>query len=156
MPTKSQFDEIDIEILRLLQGDGRMTNVDLAKRIGLSPPSALQRVRNLEQRGFISGYVALLNPNRLGKSITVFVLVSLALHQEQPIERFRKNIQEIPEVVECYHVSGEFDFLLKVLVPDIPAYEMLIREQISKIQGIQQLKSSFVLAEPKHTTQIPL
>lgn len=133
-----------------------MTNAELAKRVGLSPPSALQRVRFLEQVGFIKGYVALLDPNKMGLNITVLAGITLALHQDQAIERFRRSISQIPEVVECYHVSGEFDYLLKILVRDIGTYEELIREKISKIKGIQTIRSSFVLAEPKHTTQIPL
>jgi Lrp/AsnC family transcriptional regulator, leucine-responsive regulatory protein len=151
-----RLDETDIEILRILQADGRITNADLAKRIGLSPPSALQRVRALERTGYIQGYVALLDPEKLGLRITVLAAISLSLHQEQPIERFRKSVLEIPEVVECYHVSGEFDFLLKILVKDMRSYEQLIREKVSKIRGVGQIKSSFVLATTKSTTQIPL
>lgn len=150
------LDETDIEILRILQADGRITNADLAKRVGLSPPSALQRVRQLEQADLIRGYHAVLDPDRLGFKIMVLAMIQLALHQEQPIERFRRSVQEIPEIVECYHVSGEFDFLLKILVKDIRSYEALIREKISKIKGVGQIKSSFVLACPKQTTQIPL
>jgi Lrp/AsnC family leucine-responsive transcriptional regulator len=153
---KHHLDDTDFEILRLLQTDGRMTNVDLAKRVDLSPPSALQRVRILERDGYIKGYAAHLNPERLGFGVTVLAMISLSLHQDQPIETFRKSILEIDEVVECLHVSGEFDFLVKILVPDIAAYERLIRERISKITGIQQIKSSFVLANVKSTTAIPI
>lgn len=153
---KTHLDEIDVQILAILQNDGRITNADLAKKVKLSPPSVLQRVRNLERAGLVRGYFALLDPERLGLKITALAMVSLSLHQEQPIERFRRAIQEIPEVLECYHVSGEFDFLLKIVVRDIRAYEALIRERLSKIKGIQQIKTSFVLATPKSTTQIPL
>ena len=83
-------------------------------------------------------------------------MVSLSLHQDQPIERFHKSILEIEEVTECYHVSGEFDFLLKILTPDIRAYEQMIRDKLSRIKGIQQIKSCFVLATPKATSHIPL
>lgn len=150
------LDEVDVQILALLQNDGRITNADLAKKVNLSPPSVLQRVRNLEGLGLIRGYYALLDAERLGFRITALAMISLSLHQEQPIERFRKAVQDIPEVMECYHVSGEFDFLLKIVVRDIRSYEMLIREKLSKIKGIGQIKTSFVLAQPKMTTKLPL
>lgn len=150
------LDEVDVQILSILQSDGRITNADLAKKVNLSPPSVLQRVRNLENLGLIKGYFALLDAERLGYRITALAMISLSLHQEQPIERFRKAIQDIPEVLECYHVSGEFDFLLKIVVRDIRAYELLIREKLSKIKGIGQIKTSFVLAQPKSTTKLPL
>jgi Lrp/AsnC family transcriptional regulator, leucine-responsive regulatory protein len=153
---KANLDEIDLQILRLLQADGRITNAELAKRVGLSPPSALQRVRNLERKDLIRGYHAILNNEKLGLPIAIIAMISLSLHENRAIEQFRKAIDNIPEVVECYHVSGDYDYLLKILVSDIRAYETLIRETISKIRGIRQITSSFVLAVPKHTTQIPL
>lgn len=149
------LDETDVRLLAILQSDGRITNADLAKRVGLSPPSVLQRVRALERAGLIKAYVALLDADRLGLKTTVLAMISLSMHQDQPIERFRKSVMEIDEVVECYHVSGEFDFLLKIIVKDIKAYELLIREKLSKIRGIHQIRSSFVLGTPKHTTKIP-
>jgi Lrp/AsnC family leucine-responsive transcriptional regulator len=155
MLLKSHLDEVDVQLLSLLQKDGRMTNADLAKSVGLSPPSVLQRVRTLEKLGLIRGYFALLDYERLGLRITALAMISLSLHQEQPIERFRKAVQDIPEVLECYHVSGEFDFLLKIVVKDIRSYEMLIRERLSKIKGISQIRTSFVLSTPKFTNQIP-
>ena len=153
---KTHLDEVDIQLLSLLQEDGRITNADLAKKVGLSPPSVLQRVRTLEKLGLIREYAALLDYERLGLRITALAMVSLSLHQEQPIEWFRKAVQGIPEILECYHVSGEFDFLLKIVVKDIRAYEQLVRERLSKIKGIGQIKTSFVLATSKYTTRIPL
>jgi Lrp/AsnC family leucine-responsive transcriptional regulator len=153
---KTHLDEVDLQILNLLQGDGRITNADLAKAVNLSPPSVLQRVRTLEKLGLVRAYTAILDHERLGLKITALAMISLSLHQEQPIERFRKEIQTIPEVLECYHVSGEFDFLLKIVVKDIRAYEQLVREKLSRIKGIGQIKTSFVLATPKYTTRVPL
>lgn len=153
---KTHLDEVDVQLLSLLQQDGRITNADLAKKVGLSPPSVLQRVRVLEKAGLIRGYFGILDAEKLGLRITALAMISLSLHQEQPIERFRRSINDIPEVLECYHVSGEFDFLLKIVVRDIRAYEQLIRERLSKIKGIQQIKTSFVLATTKHTTQIQI
>ncbi|HTQ11212.1 MAG TPA: Lrp/AsnC family transcriptional regulator [Fimbriimonadaceae bacterium] len=150
------MDEVDIQILRLLQQDGRITNADLSKRVDLSPPSVLQRVRALEKAGFIRGYTAILDPDRLGLKIMAFAQISLSLHQDMPIERFRRSIQDIDEVLECYHVSGEYDFLLKIVVKDMRAYEALIREKISRIRGIRQINSSFVFGVPKHSAAIPI
>lgn len=151
---KTLLDETDIRILNILQRDGRITNADLAKEVGLSAPSVLQRVRQLEHSGYIRGYTALLSGDKLGKRVLVWAQVSLSLHQDQPIERFIKAIRQIPEVMECYHVSGEFDFLIKVLVDDIRTYELLVREKLMNIKGIGKLTSSFVLGTNKHTTVI--
>jgi Lrp/AsnC family leucine-responsive transcriptional regulator len=153
---KAHLDETDVLILNLLQNDGRITNAELAKRVRLSPPSVLQRVRALEKAGLIRAYVAILEPERLGLRITALVMISLSLHQEQPIERFRRSIQEIVEITECYHVSGDFDFLLKVVVRDMRSYEVFLREKLSKIKGIGKITTNFVLATNKQTTQIPL
>lgn len=153
---KSHLDEVDVQILALLQNDGRITNADLAKKVGLSPPSVLQRVRTLEKLGLIREYAALLDPERLGLRITAFALISLSLHQEQAIERFRRAVQDIPEILECYNVSGESDFMVKIVVKDMRAYEQFLREKLSRIKGIGQIRTSFVLATPKYTTKIPL
>ena len=153
---KTHLDEVDVQILALLQDDGRVTNADLAKHVGLSPPSVLQRVRILEKAGLIKGYHAILDADRLGLRVTALAMISLSLHQEQPIERFRRSVQEIPEILECYHVSGEFDYLLRIVVKDIRAYEQLVREKLSKIKGIRQIKTSFVLSVPKSSTKLPI
>ncbi|MBX7134290.1 MAG: Lrp/AsnC family transcriptional regulator [Fimbriimonadaceae bacterium] len=153
---RDRFDEVDLHILRLLQEDGRMTNVDLARTVGLSAPSVLQRVRKLEEIGVIQGYTTILDQERLGFGLTVFAQISLALHQEAPIERFRRAIQDIPEVLECYHVSGEFDFLLKIVVEDMKAYEALVRDKLSHIKGLGKIQSCFALATNKQVHRLPL
>ncbi len=153
---KDRLDEIDLQILRMMQEDGRMTNADLARQIGLSPPSVLQRVRKLEENGLIRYYTAVLEADKLGFGLTVLAQISLALHQEQPIERFRREVFTIPEVLECHHVSGEFDFLLKIVIEDMHAYEVLVRERLSKIKGLGKIQSCFVLASVKQTTRLPI
>jgi Lrp/AsnC family leucine-responsive transcriptional regulator len=153
---KTLLDEVDVHILALLQKDGRITNADLAKSVGLSPPSVLQRVRALEKAGLIRGYFALLDADRLGLRVLAWVQITLALHQEQPIERFRRSIQDMPEILECYHVTGDFDFLLKVVVKDMRTYEVFIREKLSKIKGIGQIKTSIAFGTNKYTTQLSL
>lgn len=153
---KSNLDEVDLQILALLQGDGRITNADLAKAVSLSPPSVLQRVRALEKAGLIRGYHAILDHERLGLRITAFVQITLALHQDMAIERFRRAVQDVPEILECHHVSGDYDFLLKVVVRDMKAYEAFVREKLSRIKGVGQIRTSFVMGTPKHTTEVPM
>ena len=153
---KSYLDETDYEILRLLQANGRITNADLAKKVDLSPPSVLQRVRALEKAGLIRGYFAHLDAERLGLKITAWVQISLSLHQEQAIERFRRAVSDLPEVQECYHVSGDSDFLLKVTVRDMKQYEGFIRERLARIKGVGKIQSSFVYATNKHSSQLPI
>lgn len=151
-----RMDEVDAQLLRLLQQDGRITNAELARRVGLSPPSVLQRVRKLEESGLIKGYVAILDQEKIGFKLQVIAMVSLALHQEQPIERFRQEVADIQEVLECLHVSGDFDFLLKVVVPDMASYEKLVREKLSSINGVGKIHSCFVLAVNKQTSSLPI
>ena len=153
---KSQLDEVDLQILVSLQRDGRITNADLAKAVNLSPPSVLQRVRALEKAGLIRGYHALLDHERLGLRITAMVMITLSLHQDMAIERFRRSVMDIPDILECHHVSGDFDFLLKVVVRDMRAYEQFVREKLSKIKGIGQIRTSFVLGTTKYSTEIPI
>ncbi len=150
------LDEKDLHLLRLLQDDGRITNADLAKAVQLSPPSVLQRVRALESLGLIKAYTAVLDPDRLGLKLTAWTQISLALHQDLPIERFRKSILAIPEVLECFHVTGDYDFLLKIVVKDMRAYEAFIREKLTKLKGIGKIQTSFVMGVTKHTTHLPL
>jgi Lrp/AsnC family leucine-responsive transcriptional regulator len=150
------LDDVDIHILRLLQEDGRITNADLARIVGLSAPSVLQRVRKLEELGVIRGYSTLLSPEAVGFGLTVFVQISLQLHQDQPISRFLRSIRALPEVLECYHVSGEFDFLVKVAVRDVSSYQKLVIERLSQIKGIGKIESCFVLGTEKFTLRLPL
>ncbi|MBL8060855.1 MAG: Lrp/AsnC family transcriptional regulator [Chthonomonas sp.] len=156
LKSKIKLDETDVAILRLLQSDGRITNADLARKVQLSPPSILQRVRRLEDAGLVDKYVAILSARRLGYHITVYAQISLQLHQDQPIEAFRDSVASIPQIMECYHVSGEFDFLLKILVEDMSAYEALVREKLSTIKGVGKIQSCFVLGTAKHTTEVSL
>lgn len=153
---REKLDEIDLHLLKLLQDDGRMSNADLARTVGLSPPSVLQRVRKLEETGVVRSYAAILDQEKLGFGLTVFAQISIALHQEVPIERFRRSIQDIPEVLECYHVSGEFDFLLKIVVEDMKAYEGLVSHRLSKIKGLGKIQSCFALATNKQVHHLPL
>ena len=151
-----RLDDVDLHILRLLQDDGRMSNADLARTVGLSPPSVLQRVRKLEELRLIRGFAAILDSERMGFSLTVFAQISLQMHQDKPIERFRKAVSEIPEVLECHNVSGEYDFLIKVVAKDMRDYERIVREKLSKIAGTNKIQSCFVLSTAKSTPKLPI
>ena len=143
------LDTIDRRILRALQRDGRMTYDVLAQEVGLSPSAALRRVKRLEESGAVAGYVALLSPERVGLPLTAYLNVRLEKHTERhkrnPMDLFRAAVQTWPEVVECASLTGEMDYLLRVVVKDTRDYERLLREKLYKIKGIRHSRSSFVL-----------
>ena len=148
------LDYKDKHLLEELQKNSRITNAELAKRIGLSPSSTLERVKKLEISGFIDKYIAILNPRKAGYSCFTFVEVKLARHGETPVENFISSIALIPEVLECHHITGEADFLLKVATKDIPAYEELILHQLSALANVQTMKTSVVLSTFKSETKL--
>jgi len=151
-----KIDEIDRKILCILQKEGRLPNAHLAERVGLSPPSVLERVRKLEQRGVIRAYAAQVEEDLLGMKATVFVSVVLSFHNTKVIENFQRSILEMPEVIEAHHVTGEDDYLLKVVLPDIGAYESFLLEKLTRIEGVNKVKSSFVLSKLKRGGSLPL
>lgn len=153
MPT---LDAIDWNILALLQEDARISNVDLASAVGLSPSPCLARVRALEEAGFIRRYVSLLDPQRLGLMVSVFIQVALEKQVEAALEVFERAIRERPEVMECYLMTGESDYLLRVLVPDLPALERFIINFLSRVPGVGNIRSSFALKQVKYQTALPL
>ena len=148
------LDSKDKHLLEELQTNSRITNAALAKRIGLSPSSTLERVKKLEVSGFIEKYITLLNPRKVGYSCFTFVEVKLARHGETPVEDFISSIAHIPEVLECHHITGEADFLLKVATKDIPTYEELILHQLSALANVQTMKTSVVLSTFKSETKL--
>ncbi len=153
---KDKLDKYDREILRLLQEDGRISNADLARRVGLSPPSMLQRVRKLESGGYIRSYTTRLNAEKLGYSLVVLAMVSLTLHQGQPIEEFIQGIEDLPEILECYHVSGDYDFMLKIVAKDMQDYERILRTSLVSMRGVGKIHSCFVLSTCKDETILPV
>lgn len=155
MPRRAPLDETDLDILRRLQRNARVSNAELSREVNLSPPSTLERVRRLERLGIVRAYGALLDATALGLAVTVYVQVTLSLHQDKPIESFRECVRRMPEVLECHNVSGDFDFLLKVVAEDIAAYESFVRSTLSRVPGVERLQSSFVLATAKQTLQLP-
>ncbi len=150
------LDRIDRKILNLLQENGRITNAKLAQEVGLSPPPMLELVKKLEKSGIIKKYVALVDPRKLDRGTIAFVEVSLRLHRQEAIEEFVTAIQKIPEVLECHHITGEEDYLLKVAVKDMEEYERLMRLKLTGFSGISKLKTYFILRTLKQETKIPV
>jgi DNA-binding Lrp family transcriptional regulator len=150
------LDDLDQATLRELQMDARISNLELSRRIDLSPPATHARVRRLEASGIIRGRVALLDRERAGFDLLVFVSISMQVHQYQQIERFRAQIVAMPEVLECHHLTGEYDYLLKVVLRNRRDLERFVVEKLSPIPGIARIHSSLVLSEVKMTTALPI
>jgi Lrp/AsnC family leucine-responsive transcriptional regulator len=151
-----ELDTTDWKILSLLQADARISNVDLAAKVGLSPSPCLNRVRALEKTGYISRYVTLLDALSVGLKVSVFVQVTLDLQVEGRLEIFENAIMKRPEVLECYLMTGDADYLLRVVVPDVPAYERFLRDTLTRIESAAGIKSSFALKQVKYQTALPL
>ena len=150
------LDRIDRRILVELQGCADMSMQELGDRVGLSHTPCWRRVKRLEEGGFIRQRVALLDPARLDLEVNVFVNVNLKRHQENALSRFEEAVQDVPEVVECYTVSGETDFLLRVIVADVSAYERLLKRTLVHLPEVGNLTSTFALRQVKYTTALPL
>jgi DNA-binding Lrp family transcriptional regulator len=150
------LDATDWKILRLLQSDARMSNVDLARQVGLSPSPCLNRVRALEQSGYISRYVSLLDALRVGLKVSVFIQVTLEKQIKPALETFERAIRDRPEVMECYLMTGDADYLLRVVVPDLQAVEHFILNFLSHVPGVGNIRSSFALKQVKYQTALPL
>ena len=149
------IDATDWKILSLLQEDARITNLELSRAIGLSPSPCLARVRALEKAGYINRYVSLLDSLKVGLKVSVFINVALERQVEKALELFEASIEARPEVMECYLMTGESDYLLRVVVTDIQALEDFILNFLSKIPGVGNIKSSFALKQVKYKTALP-
>lgn len=153
---KLKLDAIDRRILAALQRDARLTNVQLAEKVGLSPSPCLRRVRILERAGVISGYHATLDRAGLGLGLTVFVGVKVERHHDEPAAAFREAVHALAEVVSCHLVSGEADFLLQVVVPDLAAYERFLLGTLLKLPGVSDIRSNFAIQTVKDQAPLPL
>jgi Lrp/AsnC family leucine-responsive transcriptional regulator len=151
----SRLDAIDLMILRELQDDGRLSIVDLAQRVGLSPSPCLRRVRHLEERGVIAGYRALLDPQAIGLGLQVFVSFRVTSYERKELDRLRAAIAAMPEVLASYNISGDFDAMLLVAIPDLAAFERFLHEKLL-VLPIRDLRSSFVIAQRKTPAPLPL
>lgn len=152
----NKMDATDVKILNELQVNARLTNVELASRVHLSPSPCLARVRALEEAGLISSYVTLLNPLQVGLSVSVFIEIRLERQVESALNTFEDAVLGYPEVMECYLMTGSSDYLLRVVVPDVQALERFIVDELSKIAGVANIQSSFALKQIKYKTALPL
>lgn len=151
-----ELDRIDRAILAELQKDGRLSNVELARRVNLSPPACLERVRRLERSGIITGYTALLDPVRLGSGLLVFIEIVLDRTTPDVFDRFREAVLLMPEVQECYMVAGGFDYLVKARVKDMAAYRDFLGTTLVALPGVRETHTYAVMEEVKATTAIAL
>jgi Lrp/AsnC family leucine-responsive transcriptional regulator len=150
------LDRTDRKILDLLQRDGRLANVELAEKVALSPSPCLRRVRALEEAGVVRQYVALLDPGKVGLALLAYVNVKLEKRGKMPIDDFSKAVQAWPEVVACYSMTGDMDYLLRVQVENLDHYTRFMMERLLKQAGVIDVKSNFVLERIKDTTALPL
>ncbi|WP_106753630.1 Lrp/AsnC family transcriptional regulator [Pannonibacter carbonis] len=149
------LDTKDRQIIRALQEDGRLTNQDLAEKVNLSPSPCLRRVRLLEERGVITGYAAKVDPAACGLEITAFIRISLQRHEGANVSDFEARVRRIPEILACYLMTGEADYLLRVVVADLKAYEAFVRDQLHHIPGIASINTSLVYGVVKETSVFP-
>ena len=150
------LDELDCRLLAELQRDARIANAELARRLNLSPPAVHARLRRLEEQGFIRGYTALLDREKLGFDMLCFIQISLQLHQNEQAMHFRTAIQQLVEVLECHHVTGEYDYLLKVAVRNRQELEQLVMQKLTSIPGVARIYTNLVFSEIKASTELPL
>ena len=151
-----KLDSTDLRILAALQADGALSNVELARRVHLSPSPCLTRVKALEAAGVIERYVALVNAKNLGLGLNVFISISLKTQSKEVLADFERRIAEHDEVMECYLMSGDSDYLIRVALPDIAALERFILEQLTPIADIEKIRSSFALKQVRYKTALPL
>ncbi|MHC4524755.1 MAG: Lrp/AsnC family transcriptional regulator [Planctomycetota bacterium] len=151
-----KIDATNKKILRILQNEGTITNAELANRVGIAPATTLERVKKLVNSGTINKFVALVDPEKVGKGITAFVAITLNDHSSKAVKLFNKEICEISEVLECYHVAGDADYILKVVTEDIRGYELFAIEKLAHISNVGRITARFVLSKVKHETCIPI
>lgn len=149
-----KLDAIDIKILDILQKDGRITIKKMSEQLNLSTTPVFERIKKLEKEGLIQHYAALLNERKLGLKQTVFISLTLKEHSRSYLEKFENEVKSFPEVMECYRITGNFDFLVKVLVKDIEAYENFILTKLSLLKNLGNVQSHIALSEAKNTTRI--
>lgn len=149
--TIKDLDRIDRKILRALQAEGRLSMTELAERVGLSVTPCAERVRRLERDGVITGYHARLDPQALGQGLLVFVQIKLAAKSGALFEEFRREVQKLPNLLECHLVSGDFDYLIKARIPEINAYRKLLGDQLLSLPGASESRSYIVMEEVKET-----
>lgn len=153
---ESNLDDIDIQILKRLQDDGRVTNVELAQSVGLTAPPCLRRMRALEDEGIINAYHAAIDPTKMGYTITVFAMVSLKSQAEDDLQAFEDHVQSLPEVRECYMLNGEIDFMLKVVAKDLQQFQKFLTSQLTSAPNVASVKTSLTIRSAKNLPGVPI
>jgi Lrp/AsnC family leucine-responsive transcriptional regulator len=154
--TPKSLDRTDRRILECLQADGRISNVQLARKVNLTPTPCIERVKRLERQGYIKGYTAILNPEMVNAGLLVFVEIDLSHNSPDAFRRFREEARRLPEIMDCHLVSGNFDYLIKARVSDMKAYRELLGEKILSLPDVNGSRSYVVMEEVKETLNLPL
>ena len=150
------LDEIDLQILKRLQYDGRVTNVELAQSVGLTAPPCLRRMRALEEEGIVKAYHAAIDPAKMGYTITVFAMVSLKSQAEADLQAFEDHVQDLPEVRDCYMLNGEIDFMLKVVAKDLQQFQKFLTSKLTSAPNVASVKTSLTIRSAKHEPGVPI
>ncbi len=151
-----ELSETDRKILRALQEDGRMTVQAIAERVGLSASPCLRRIRQMEKAGVIAAYAAVVDQKAVGLPVSVFISIKLERQRSVELDRFASAIATWPEIMECYLMTGQFDYLLRVVCADLGAYEAFLREKLTQVEGVSSIESSFALGQVKYSRVLPL
>lgn len=150
------LDKIDIEILKFLQADSSLSNVELAEKVYLSPSPCARRVKILKENGYVRGSVTLLDPEKVGLPVNVFIQVSLSHQVKKNLQQFEKEVAQWSEVMECYLMTGDFDYLIRVAVPDLRSYQHFLDTRLTLVKGVDNIRSSFSLKQVRYKTELPL
>lgn len=154
--SKPVIDTIDRKILTILQADAHATSEQLSEQVGLSPSPCARRVRNLEATGVIRRYVAVVDQVKVGLPVSVFASIKLERQREEELDRFATAVQRWPEIVECYLMTGQRDYLLRIVVKDLEAYEAFLKRTLTRLEGVASIESSFALGQVKHAQPLPI
>ena len=150
------LDKIDLKILRALQADAKLTTAEIAERVGLSASPCARRVRLLERAGVIKGYTAIVDQKKVGLPISAFASIKLVRQHEDDLDRFAQAVARWPEVVDCYLMTGQRDYLMRIVVRDLEAYERFLKEKLTRLEGVASIETSFALGQVKRSEHLPL
>lgn len=153
---RSELDAIDRRIISVIQGDGKITVNELAERVGLSPSPCARRVRLMEEAGIIKGYAAIIDQKKVGLPISAFASIKLERQREEDLERFARAVSGWPEVVDCYLMTGQRDYLMRIVARDLDAYERFLKDKLTRLDGVGSIETSFALGQVKRSEVLPL
>ena len=151
-----ELDAIDLKILRALQEDGKISMGELAEKVGLSPSPCARRVRLMEKAGIIKGYAAIIDQRRVGLPISAFASIKLERQREEDLDRFEETVSRWPEVLDCYLMTGQRDYLMRVVAADLEAYERFIKDKLTRLDNIASIETSFALGQVKRSETLPI